>query len=446
MTGLSHHFRDPLNLVLSILVVLSLMGAWMYTKEAAGIDYYVAWVAADAVKNDTPKSIYDPSSTYTLALLYRNKADELKDAPLQKQLAGYRRELPMTATPFMYWVTGALSSGEYAKDLSTWHAVSLILLTVSFFLICRMLGYSVATSLALFLPVIVWFAPLQSDLRVANVNSFQFGLIGLILWLQSHDADRRFLFATGLVVGLTVMFKPNLAPVALLLAGGWAVRHQFLKLAIGIFGMVSGAVTAIGVSSWWMGSASVWTEWLNVINRTVHGGPGDGGGNYAIMLQLTDGMGSLGQLTLAVSLCLIYLVFLWWGRRGIIDTGDDLLEQDRERLENMLLVATGCIIAMLASALVWLHYYLLTIPMLLVAFRPLPTPARMNFLPLLMLRVLPGAALVCLLDTALQRFLNIESASYWSVATITYILILSVVGLWQFGYGMGTRTQNEPAT
>ena len=112
----------------------------------------------------------------------------------------------------------------------------------------------------------------------------------------------------------------------------------------------------------------------------------------------------------------------------------------------MLLVAMGCIIAMLASALVWLHYYLLTIPMLLVAFRPLPTPARMNFLSLLMLRVLPGAALVCLLDTALQRFLNIESASYWSVATITYILILSVVGLWQFGYGMGTRTQNEPAT
>ncbi|MGA9573934.1 MAG: glycosyltransferase 87 family protein, partial [Lysobacterales bacterium] len=230
--GSGHYFRDPLTLVLATLVALSFLGTWLYAKNSPGIDYYVAWVAADAVKSDTRVDIYEPSSRYKLAVEYRNKADLLKDAPKQKQVAAYLKELQMTATPFLYWVTGLLASGNYENDLTRWQLLSLFLVTAFILVTCRVLGYSPATSLAILLPVLVWFTPLYSNLNVANVNGFQLGLIGLILWLQSRSTEGLHLFGAGLIAGLLVMFKPNIAPVALLFGAGWVVRGQYLKLGI----------------------------------------------------------------------------------------------------------------------------------------------------------------------------------------------------------------------
>ena len=439
MHRFGQHLKDPLNLILATLVALSLLGAWSYAKEAPGLDYYVAWVAADAVKNDTPLNIYEPSSRYTLAVQYRNKADALDNAPRQKQLAAYRKSLPMTATPLLYWVTGLLATGQYENDLTHWHLLSLVLLTTSMLVTCRLLGYSAASGLALLLPVIVWFAPFYSDLRVGNVNSFQLGLIGLILWLQSRQSHGRYLFTSGLVAGLLVMFKPNLAPVALLIGGGWAVRQQYSKLVISVGGMATGAVTAVLVSSFWLGSATAWIDWLKLIQRVVDGGPGEAGGNFSIITQFTSGVGPLGQLTAAVSLCLVCLVFLWWGRRGTSALEADAAESQREFIENSCLVALGCIVTMLTSTLVWLQYYVLTIPMLMVALRPWQDPGPIKILPLLMLRVLPVVALVLLMETALKAVIGSDGRDYWAMATMTSTLVLFVAGLWQLGFGIRAR-------
>ena len=439
MHRFGQHFKDPLSLILATLVALSLLGVWSYAKEAPGLDYYVAWVAADAVKNDTPLNIYAPSSRYTLAVQYRNKADALDNAPRQKQIAAYRKDLPMTATPMLYWVTGLLATGNYENDLTLWHLLSLLLLTTSVLVTCRLLGYSAATSFALLLPVIVWFAPFYSDLRVGNVNSFQLGLIALVLWLQGRRSDGKHLFTSGLVTGLLVMFKPNLAPVALLIGGGWAVRQQYLKLVIAVGGMVTGAVTAVLVSSYWLGSVSVWSDWLKLIQQVVDGGPGEGRGNYAIITQFTSGVGPFGQLAAALLLCLACLAFLWWGRRGTAAREADAAESQREFIENACLVALGCLVTMLTSTLVWLHYYLLTIPMFLVALRPWQSLEPVKVLPLLMLRVLPVIALVLLLETALNAVIGSDGRNYWSIATMTSTLLLFVAGLWQFGYGIRVR-------
>ncbi len=83
------YFKDPLGLILAVLVALALLGAWQYIKDSPGIDYYVTWVASDAVKNDTPHNIYEPSSRYTLAVQYHNLADAAENAPRQKQAAAH---------------------------------------------------------------------------------------------------------------------------------------------------------------------------------------------------------------------------------------------------------------------------------------------------------------------------------------------------------------------
>jgi len=441
MTRISNHFKDPINLILAIMVVLSLLGAWLYGKQTPGLDYYVAWVAADAVKNDTATDIYDPSSRYKLAVLYRNKADETKDAPRQKQMARSRQELPMTATPFLYWVTGLIAVGDYEADLDNWHFISLFTLTVSILFMCRLLGFSTATSLAFLLPVLVWFSPHLYELNEGNVNSVQIGMVALLLWLQNRRPDKRNLFITGLAVGLLVMFKPNLAPIALLLGGGWLLRRQFLRLGIGLSGMATGAATAILVSSWWLGSATAWLDWYNYISRTVDYF-GRSGRSYAVLANVSDVSNMEGQVGLAVILSLLCLVFLWWGRWRKHGSTGGAPGEEREKLENTLLIAMGCIVMLLASTLVWRHYYLLTIPMFILVFSPLKEPGRVKILPLLMLRVLPAIALLSLLDSPVIRLMGIDDKAYWAVAGMGCALTLFVIGLWQFGFRIKV-TQTE---
>jgi hypothetical protein len=443
MTGLSNFFRDSLNLILSILVVFSLAGAWLYTEPYAGHDYYVAWVAADAVKNDTPHNLYDLNTRYKLAVLYRNKADAQQNAPRQKRVSKGHARLPMTATPFMYWVIGLLATGDYEKDLTRWQHLSLFLFTASVLLSCRLLGYSLATTLVFLTPVLTMMAPLYSDLRVSNVNSFQLGIIGLIFWLQSRSSESRNLFAAGLVISLLAMFKPNLAPIVLLIAGSWVVRGQFTKLKISLAGMVTGVLFAVLISSWWMGKATIWLDWLESIGNTV-GQFGGKAGSYSIMTAVSGGLSPLGQLTLALIFCFLSLAVFWWGRRGRPQQINEGLNEDRETLENTLLIAMGCLITLLASALVWFHYYLLTIPMLIFAFRPWQSPAPMRALPILMLRILPMFALLCLLTTNVITVLTasfIDSEDFWPMASMTSVSLLFLIGMWQLAYGI--RDQDD---
>jgi 4-amino-4-deoxy-L-arabinose transferase-like glycosyltransferase len=430
------YFNDSLSLILATLVALSLLGAWLYAKESPGIDYYVTWVAADAVKNGTRLNIYEASSRYALAVEYRNKADALDGAPNQKLVAGHLKELQMTATPFLYWVTGVFASGDYENDLVTWQFLSLLLVTMSILVLCRVLGHAPSTGLVILLAVLVWFMPLYSNLRVANVNGFQLGLISLALWLLNRRVDGRYLYIAGLLTGLLVMFKPNLAPVALLFGGAWVVRRQYVKLALCVSGMATGAILAMLVSSIWLGNASAWLDWFYYIRQFVDGGPGESGGNYAIITRVFGATSPLVQLMSALFLCLLCLVLFWWGRRCMAAVESDRAGKDREYIENAFLIAMGCLIPLLTSTLVWLHYYLLTIPMIIIALRPWREADPMKIIPLLMLRVLPVVALVILLETALKDITGGEGRSYIVFATTTSAICLFVVGLWQLWRGV----------
>ena len=444
MQDLLNRFRDPLTLVLAVFVALGMLGAWNYAEDTPGLDYYVAWVAADAVKNSNKNYIYDPASAYKLPSLYRNKADQAKDAPRLKLIAEYKKDMSFSATPFLYWVTAAIAVGDYETDLTVWHALSLFMLAAFIIVVCRLLGYSVTASLAIFLPVVVWFVPLHSDLRVGNVNSLQLGMVGLAMWLQSRGSNTKYLFAAGMVIGLTVMFKPNLAPIGLILAGGWLLRHQYSRLVTGVSGMLTGVLAAILVSSWWLGHSTAWLDWLKVISGTVGGAPKKGG-NYSVMQQLTGGLSPTGQLMLAILLVSLALTLFWWGRRrqSRLSTNPDIQSTDRQSLEDTMLIAMGCIIALMASALVWIHYYLLTIPLMLVLLRPWDAQEQGSFTKVLMQRIFPVVAMVLLMDSALIRLFDMEGREFRAIAGPIYLMMMFVAGMWQLAYGVGKSPQSH---
>ena len=441
MQDLPSRFKDPLTLILATFAVLGLLGTWNYAERTPGLDYYVAWVAADTVRNDNKNYIYDPASSLELAMQYKNKAAGTKDAPRFKLIAEHKKHASFTATPFLYWVTATFTVGDYETDLTVWHALSLMMLAIFFIVAFRILGYSAATALAVVLPIVVWFTPLQSDLRVGNVNSFQLGMVGLVMWLISRSNHSKYLFTAGMVVGLAVMFKPNLAPIGLILAGGWLLRQQYSRLINGVSGMLTGVLAAVLGSSLWLGKGSAWLDWLKMLSGAVGSAPGRGG-NYSLMRQLTGGLSPTGQLLLALLLVAVTLALFWWGRKrqAGLSTSDDFQSNDRQSLEDTMLVAMGCVIALMASALVWLHYYLLTIPLVLVLLRPWMEKEQGSFTRVLMQRIIPVAALILLMDSVIPELLDMDGRDFRKIMSSYYLLMLFVAGIWQLAYGMGKKT------
>jgi hypothetical protein len=446
---LLRRFSDPAALVLGALCLVALLGAWNYARSLPGIDYYVAWVAADATRKDSEHDIYTREGRFRLGREYRREALAGDPASRQAAAAEYVSYLHTSATPFLYTVIGLFSTGDYDRDLGLWHGMSLAAFTLALLLISRMLGFSAVASLALLLPCQVWLTALHSDLRVGNVNSFQFGLLALLFWLQSRDADTRFGPLAGRLAGasagalaaLMVLFKPNLAPIALVLLGAWLVRRQFLRLFIGVTGMALGALAALAWSSLFFADPGVWLDWVRSLEALMEVDAGAGVGNFnfanAIGLQLGRG----GQLGLALFLCALALLALWWGRRKRVPTaaaaGVDGVDGERELIEYGQLLALACLIQLLVSPLVWLHYFVLAVPGLIVAFRPWSGALPRGFGSVLLHRVLPVLALLLLLQGPLAEVLAADPALAANRAAVIAVVILFGLGLWQLCFQDG---------
>ena len=442
-------FSDPAAVVLGALCLVALLGAWNYARSLPGIDYYVAWAAVDATRKNTEHDIYTREGRFRLGREYRREALVGDPESRQAAAAEHVSYLHTSATPFLYTVIGLFSTGDYDRDLGLWHGLSLAAFTLALLLISRMFGFSAAASLALLLPCLVWLTALHSDLRVGNVNSFQFGLLALLFWLQSRDADTRFSplagrlasASAGAVVALMVLFKPNLAPVALILLGAWLVRRQFLKLLIGATGMAVGALAALTWSSLFFGDPGVWLDWFRSLATLMEMDVGAGIGNFnfanAIGLRLDRG----GQIGLALFLCALALLALWWGRRKRAPThaapGVDGVDGERELIEYGQLLALACLIQLLVSPLVWLHYFVLTVPGLIVAFRPWSGALPRGFGSVLLHRVLPALALLLLLQGPLAETLAADPALAANRASVIAVVILFGLGLWQLCFQDG---------
>ena len=97
-------------------------------------------------------------------------------------------------------------------------------------------------------------------------------------------------------------------------------------------------------------------------------------------------------------------------------------------------VALGCVIQMTISSLVWLHYYVLLLPMLLVALRPWSDNSRRGWGSVVLHRVVPLFAFVLLLDSPLIGFFDVTMMEWLQTTTTIVIVSLLSLGLWQLAF------------
>lgn len=428
-------FNDPTRVILFVLVVVGLYGNWTYSQRMPGVDYYVAWTVADAVRNDRGFTIYDKGDQRRLGREYRD--DAMVEGSKSRRTAFAR--IPFfdpTASPFLYTAVNMLSTDNYEFSLKIWNALSLICFSFAILLFSHSLRLPRMASLTILLSCLFWMTALHSDLRVANTNSIQLALLAAAYYLLSRSANSVYLISAGALIAMIVLFKPNLAPVAVLLLGAWLIRGQKRQFLLGLLGMAAGALFAFVTASLFFGDAGVWVEWLESLFRLANLNIPQRLGNFNLARPMNLKLTPSGQIAVALVLCGLTLGFLWWGRT--IKKRQHNLEPEangeRELIENAQLIGIACLVHMIASPLVWLHYFELALPMLVVSFRPWSRAPTHGALAVIFQRLLPALIFLTFLEGPHWSFLNSDNQAIREIAYVTSIIILFFLGLWQLRF------------
>jgi hypothetical protein len=106
----------------------------------------------------------------------------------------------------VHWI----ASGDFETDYWRWQILSLFAFCAGVLGIGQLSGLSWGAAFALLAVLLFALEPLHSEIRVGNVNNLQLGLLALYLCCQKLATDGRGWLAAGRILGIGVMFKPNL--------------------------------------------------------------------------------------------------------------------------------------------------------------------------------------------------------------------------------------------
>jgi hypothetical protein len=159
---------------------------------------------------------------------------------------------------------------------------------------------------------------------------------------------------------------------------------QFKELRSEVAGSLLAATAAIVSSSLFFGSAQIWPQWFQGISVIAKEPYATKYGNYAPVNVLGEQTGMASEIFLTLFAVILIASLVWaflpslrsFGRR--IDAGEsregegawkERAQPDSAYAETVLMAGIGMLIYLLTAPLVWLHYYLLTTPLLLFMFR-----------------------------------------------------------------------------
>jgi hypothetical protein len=202
------------------------------------------------------------------------------------------------------------------------------------------------------------FEPFQADVRVGNVSTLV--LAGLCLSLAvggrpGLPPGRR--VVAGALLGFGVAVKPLAAGPACLLLLLWRPNRND-RMPWPWIGALVGVLAAVAFSLTLFSTPAVWRDWFGVLPAISDGGFPFSSGNFALSRLLEDATGFHVHrlLTSLVALPAIFLVV----SRGPAAPGAEF---------EIWALGAGAVVMLLGSGLAWLHYFVLSVPLLMLAVK-----------------------------------------------------------------------------
>jgi hypothetical protein len=354
------------GLLLVILVFVGAVRLWNDTRNSVGVDFYQFWAVGRLLGQAGPVEIYTDDGR-------RKQGRELLDearrsgSEYRTMAAEHRSALETYSTPFLYTVFRLGSSGSYERDLRLFRLGSMAGLILGILGLCRSSGHSWPAAAALVAAFIFWYEPTVSDLQVGNVNGIQLGVLALFLWLQHGVEWRRRDLLGGLLLGLATAFKPTTIFVVFLVLFSRAVNRRRRRLAEAGAGLALGGILALASSAMFFGSVRSWFDWLAAVRRLPDEIITVEMGNFAVARLLGDWTGAEAASFLMPLLTVLAAVPVWLARNK---TGAEDDDPHRARFDDCSAVALGCLIMLLSLRLVWMHYYVLAAPGIVLLLAP----------------------------------------------------------------------------
>jgi len=409
---------DPAVLLALVLAGAGLVEAWDLGRRSAGLDFYQFWVVAQVAGREDVPNVYGDEARARVGeeFVQRSLTDE--DSERRRVVARPWKVLEPTATPLLYTAFRPLSGGTYEGDYRAFRLLSLAACAAGLVAIARLLGHGSALALIVLAFVAHSFQPLKSDIRVGNVNEAQLGVIAACLWLSSRDDRSRLQIAAGALLALLVVFKPNLLPLVPVLAVSWFLRGRRRKLALQAIGLAVGAALGALLPLLTFGTLQAWPDWFAYLTALPASKIPLRFGNMGLarlLFEATDV--DLAPLLAAAALGAV-LACLWLGRRrGADDPPQPAAVEDTAAL------AAGCLVYLLSSPMVWLHYMLLALPAALVLLRENQGGGRAVWQVVLTVLALVGIALDPVADLFGVRDLR-HQALITSLALLALFVLL----------------------
>jgi len=348
--------------LLLILAMTGLVALWSLGRSSAGIDFYQMWVGPRIARE--VQDFYAPATRARMGEEYVRRAKAEEPSSVRRlAVAGYRRNLELLSTPFLYLLYAPLR-GTYEDDLVIFQALAILAFAAWAALLTRTFGYGVVAALLFFDVLLLAFEPVRSDARVVNMNHVLLLMIALAAALTAH---RRYALA-GAVLALATLTKPYVILTLPLTYAFMLVRARWRPLFAHAGGAAAAACAGIAVSSMYFGSAGIWIEWLRAFAAMP-----------SSMIPL-----EIGNFAMSGLLRRLWNVDLSWALM-LLACGAAVLIARRARSDrhaDLLALGLGCTIFQFGSPLVWVHHLLLSVPLVAYLLRPLgddESPAKASY-------------------------------------------------------------------
>jgi hypothetical protein len=360
--------RTPSGVALLALALLiaALGQASVFSMRWDCFDFYQFWAVGQAAHEADTGNVWSSAERLRLGQEWARRAageqgPQSADPSQRRGLAASRRQdLETYSTPWLYTLFGWTAGGDYDTDLGRFQHASLLVFAGTLLGLSRLAGLSWSAGAILVAFLLTFFAPTLSDMRVGNVNRLQLAAVCGVVLLGARQGAWQ--LAAGFLLGLAVMFKPNLAFPALALGLGWIVLGRWERLARQVPAALVGALAAFGLSSHWFGGAGAWNDWRAVLGELMeqYDSPVSKGNLALVRLLEEAGLGDTGLALSALLGAALVLALVLRRRAGAEPT----------RLEDLALVGLGGALSVSTAKLAWVHYYLLVVPLAVYLLRP----------------------------------------------------------------------------
>jgi len=349
----------PVVLVTSLLVVAVTLWAWRLGGQYPGTDFFAHWAVVDVLPHDGVPSLYSDTG---MAYIVRNVESRLHDSRSARLEQVQRPSFATPGTPFLHAALLTLHSGDYERDYDVFRVASLAGTLVGVLGLAVFLGLPFAAAALLYAVITVLFDPFTSALRAANVSQLQLGALAASAMASTAGASGSVLRRAlgGALLGALVCFKPNVWAVVPCLLFTLVLRRELYSAVALSAGLALGTAGAIVASAAIYGSTSIWSEWLAYVRNFAERPPPLASGNFALPSVL--GLDTVANAPALIALALLsVLAVTAYAQR-------DALARMRDRDALVWAIGTGITISVLASALAWVHYYNLVLPLVVYLF------------------------------------------------------------------------------